>query len=339
MSTKAVIRPRVAIVGAGVSGLICARSLLHHDVEVTVLEKSRGVGGRMATRRTAEGPAYDHGAQYFTVRDERFERSVKSWMQEGIVAPWRGRICSLLDGQPQWKEDSALRLVGVPGMSSICGHLAAGLQTQFSTQATAPEQRDNAWTICDVGNRHLGEFDYFISSAPAPQSAALLAGAPILQQQAMSTEMHACWAVMVSFDESLQLPFDGDFVQESALSWISRNDSKPGRGGEGESWVLHASPDWSDECVDEEPDTALGKLLQAFWQATGAKPRPTRYATSHRWRYAIPAQPLEAPCLFDSQLRIGACGDWCGGPRVEGTFLSGLAMASRVLDHMSAPRY
>ena len=160
----------------------------------------------------------------------------------------------------------------------------------------------------------------------------------MLQQQAMLTEMHACWAVMVSFDESLELPFDGAFVQESPLSWISRNDSKPGRGGDYESWVLHASPDWSDRCIDEEPDSARSNLIEAFWQATGSKPRTTRYAAGHRWRYAIPPQPLESRCLFDSQQRIGACGDWCSGPRVEGDSLSGMAMAGRILDHIPAPR-
>ena len=152
----------------------------------------------------------------------------------------------------------------------------------------------------------------------------------------MLTKMHACWAVMVSFDESLELPFDGAFVQESPLSWISRNDSKPGRGGDYESWVLHASPDWSDQCIDEEPDTVLSNLIEAFWRATGSKPRATSYAASHRWRYAIPPQPLESRCLFDSRLKIGACGDWCSGPRVEGAFLSGMAMAGRVLGHMPA---
>ncbi len=197
-------RPRAAVIGAGVSGLICARTLLDHGVEVTVFEKSRGVGGRMATRRTVEGPRFDHGAQYFTVRDERFERYVKSWTQDGIVAPWEGRICSLIDGRPQWKENTTPRFVGVPGMSSICRHLAADLNIQFSTQVNAPERRENTWNICDVDGRHLGEFDYVISSAPAPQSAELLAGAPILQQQAKLTKMHACWAVMVSFDESLE---------------------------------------------------------------------------------------------------------------------------------------
>lgn len=331
-------RSRAAVIGAGLSGLICARSLLDHGVDVFVFEKSRGVGGRMATRRTTEGPRFDHGAQYFTVRDERFERYVKSWTQDGIVAPWHGRICSLVDGQPQLKENTTPRFVGVPGMSSIGRHLAADLNIQFSTQVSPPEQTKNTWNICDVSGRHLGEFDYVISTAPAPQSAELLARAPILQQQAMLAKMHACWAVMVSFHDSLQLPFDGAFVQDSPLSWISRNDSKPGRADDYESWVLHASPDWSNRFIDQEPDTILRNLMEAFWRATGAKPRATSYAAGHRWRYAIPSQPLMSRCLFHSEQRIGACGDWCSGPRIEGAFLSGMAMAGRILGHMLAAR-
>ena len=150
--------------------------------------------------------------------------------------------------------------------------------------------------------------------------------------------MHGCWAAMLSFENSLGLPFDGAFVQESPLSWISRNNSKPGRSVDFESWVLHASPDWSDRCIDGEADTVLAKLIDAFWQAIRSKPKATSYAAAHRWRYAIPPEPLETRCLFDPELKIGACGDWCSGPRVEGAFLSGVAMAGRVLAHMSTLR-
>ena len=101
-------------------------------------------------------------------------------------------------------------------------------------------------------------------------------------------------------------------------------------------WVLHASSEWSEEHLEDEPDTVLASLIDAFWQATGTAPKAPTYATSHRWRYAIPVEPLESLCLFDSNRRIGACGDWCGGPRVEGAFLSGVAMAGHVLAHLGA---
>jgi predicted NAD/FAD-dependent oxidoreductase len=143
--------------------------------------------------------------------------------------------------------------------------------------------------------------------------------------------MDGCWAAMLSFHEPIELPFDGAFVSESLLSWIARNDSKPERDGRWESWVLHASPQWTAQYIEEEAGNVLSKLIDAFWQATGAIPRTACHATVHKWRYAIPQKPLDNRCLFDHQLGIGACGDWCCGPRVEGAFLSGMAMAGCVL--------
>jgi predicted NAD/FAD-dependent oxidoreductase len=327
---------RVAIVGAGISGLMCARRLLENGVDVTVFEKSRGVGGRMATRRTAEGLQFDHGAQYFTVRDPRFESYVQSWMKNEIVAPWEGRICTLTNGRIEWKQDTTPRFVGVPGMNAICRSLAAGLNIQFRTKVEPPVVNQGCWQVSDDQGKQLGEFDCFITSAPAPQSAELLAAAPDLQQKAMRAKMLGCWAVMFAFDDSLKLPFDGAFVHQSPLSWIARNSGKPERGGDQESWVLHGSPLWSGEFLDNQPDDVLPKLLDAFWQATCATPSTPVYATSHRWRYAIPPEPLDSRCLFDPQFGIGACGDWCSGPRIEGAFLSGMAIADRVLAHADA---
>ena len=100
--------------------------------------------------------------------------------------------------------------------------------------------------------------------------------------------------------------------------------------------MLHASPQWSGQYMDEEANTVLPKLISAFWQATGAQRSSISYAAGHKWRYAIPPEPLDSPCLFDSQLKIGACGDWCGGPRVEGAFVSGMARSEHVLASFDA---
>ena len=167
-------RLRVAVVGAGISGLICARTLVDHGTDVVVFEKSRGAGGRMATRRTAEGAQFDHGAQYLTVRDGRFERYVKSWLQDGIVAPWESRIGTLTCGRWEGTRTTTPRYVGVPGMSAICRHLAADLDIQFGRRVAQPERDHGGWRLRDIEGEHLGVFDCVITSAPAPQSAELL---------------------------------------------------------------------------------------------------------------------------------------------------------------------
>ena len=326
-------KPTAAVIGAGISGLMCARSLLDQGWAVSVFEKSRGVGGRMATRRVADDLHFDHGAQYFTARDEQFARHVNSWITDGIVSPWVGRVVTVAKGQVVPKLKTTPRFVSVPGMNGICKHLGRNVDIRFQHQIAPPVFDQNGWQLIDQEGRNVGRFDYVIATAPSDQSALLLAESPPLQRQAQSQQMRGCWSVMLAFQSALDLSFDGAFVHESPLSWIARNSSKPYRDGPAECWVLHASAEWTTEHLEAEHQDVVQLLTKAFLEATGQPPLAPSYRTAHRWRYAIPEKPLDTRCLFDDKRRIGACGDWCGGPRVEGAFLSGLAMAERLLTH------
>ncbi len=270
-------------------------------------------------------------AQYFTVRNEAFKSCVARWIRVGVVAPWTGRIVSILGGVCTWKEDSSQRFVGVPGMNAVGTHLAEGLDVRYQSHVDAVDREGAGWRLCDRTGKPLGTFDCLVVATPAPQAAALLSAAPNLEQQARQARMTGCWAVMLGFAQSLSLPFDGAFIAGSPLAWVARDSSKPSRSTPHETWVLHASPEWSEEHIEETPDAVLAELTGAFWSATGATAAAPSYAASHRWRYALPPEPLASPYLYDAQLRIGACGDWCGGPRVEGAFLSGQSLASRIL--------
>jgi predicted NAD/FAD-dependent oxidoreductase len=328
---------RVAVIGAGISGLTCARTLADHGVLVNVFEKSRGVGGRMATRRSENGVAFDHGAQYFTIRDQRFQRYADVWLRDGLVQPWKGRVVSLRDGKIESEKESTLRFVAAPGMNAIGKHLATGLQLAANTHVTAPTRCGDKWLVSDDAGRDLGQYDVVVVSAPAPQASQLLAGNPELSRRTASVKTAGCWAVLVQFASRIAVDYDGAFVQNSPLSWIARNSSKPGRNSAEETWILHATGDWSESHIDEPPDGIPTQLLSAFWKATGAPSLPPCFVAAHRWRYALPTEPLRDRCLFDRDLRIGACGDWCCGPRVEGAFLSGAAMAGRVLGLLTEP--
>ena len=107
----------------------------------------------MATRRSGETLRFDHGAQYFTVRDECFRRYVDSWIAAGIVAKWDGRIASLENGDIQYKDDSTSRYVGVPGMNSVCRHLAQGLEIRYQTRIAPPNRNGDKWLL--LSNRLL----------------------------------------------------------------------------------------------------------------------------------------------------------------------------------------
>jgi renalase len=136
---------------------------------------------------------------------------------------------------------------------------------------------------------------------------------------------------MAAFETRLEVPFDGAFVHGSPLTWIARNNSKPGRP-QSECWVLHASPEWSAEHLEDAPEAVCAELLAALEQAIGVGRAPTIHTAAHRWLYALPSAPLSVGCMWDDEARVAVCGDWCQSARIEGAFLSGLAAAEKLID-------
>ncbi len=216
-------------------------------------------------------------------------------------------------------------------MNALGKHLAADLDVQFQTQITSLQRAEQHWTLAADQAAELGRFDAVIVAVPAGQAANILAAVPQLAQQAGAAQMSGCWALMLALPNSLELEFDGAFVNHSPLAWIARNNSKPSRPDGPETWVLHASAEWTQEHLEDTPAMVEQALLAEFWKTVERSPTPPIHTSAHRWRFALPDQPLSDICLFDRTLKVGACGDWCGGPRVEGAFLSGMAMAGRVL--------
>ena len=319
----------VAVVGAGISGLFAARTLVDHGLKVRVFEKSRGPGGRSSTRRDGYY-SFDHGAQYFTVRDDRFRRYVDSWIEDGLVQSWQGRIGTASGGEVQLKSDGINRFVGVPGMSAVAGHLASHLQITYDTKVRGIERTTNHWRLIKDSGEDLGSFKVVIVAMPPEQAAALLVESANLIKQVQSVKMLPTWAVVAVFDRSLNLELDGMFAHNSPLSWMARNNSKPGRPRH-ECWVLHGTNEWSASHLEEDEREVSAVLLQAFFEATGSKSIQPTFARAHRWRFALAENPLKVGCLWDEKLRLGVCGDWCHMSRIEGAFLSGVAMAGQVL--------
>lgn len=313
------------------SGLACARALGDFGHEVRVYDKARGPGGRTSTRRERH-LRFDHGAQYFTVRDDRFRRVVDSWRDSGVVAPWQGRIAVVTDHGITAKKDGPERLVGVPAMNAMAKHLASGLQVAYGVRIDRIEPAGCGFRLATADDHSLPDVDAVVVSAPPLQSADLLReSAPDLAASAREVEMTPCWAVMLGLAKPIEVAFDGAFVNGGPLSWVARDSSKPGRDRNPETWVLHATPQWSADHLEQNPESAGREMCSAFEALTGAAIEPIHVA-AHRWRFAQPVEPLPQGRLADDSGRILVCGDWCGGPRVEGAYLSGVAAAHRLLE-------
>lgn len=326
--------PKIAVIGAGLSGLICARTLADQGCDVTVFERGRGAGGRMSTRTNEDGTRFDHGAQFFTARDERFQRYVESWQEEGVVAQWLGEICKIKNGNVEHFSEPRTRYVGTPNMNSICKHLSQDIDIKFNQTVSPVKKNDNLWVLENDKNDPLGEFDYVISSGAPLQAAAIFENYPSINSVAESVKMNPCWAVMLELNQTLDVDFQGAFVEGEVLSWIAKNSAKPERDSKNETWVLHADYPWSIEHLEDDPQSNMTAMIDNFTKLLGVDPKAIFTKKIHRWKFAAADNPLSEGCLFDADLKIGACGDWCQGNRVEGAFLSGAAMAGRILGHL-----
>lgn len=321
---------RVAVIGGGIAGLTCARLLAARGCAVRVLDKGRRPGGRVSTRRT-DGHAYDHGAQYFTARDARFRGLVKMLRREGAVANWRGRFVNIVNGDlRQAPVDDNERFVGVPGMSTLAAWLATDVPVMTGVQVARIEHDRNRWTVIAADGVRCDNFDVVIVAVPAPQAEPLIKTAPALADAAAAVRMESCWTAMIALERPMPVGFDAAMVTGGALSWIARDGAKPGRTG-AETWVLHASDQWSRAHLDDNHASVAEALLVAFADATNVILTGVEELQAHRWRYARVVKAVGQPCLFDEERRIGACGDWCLGARIEAAFLSGTAMAEQVL--------
>ncbi len=335
----------IAVIGAGLSGLSCAQALIQAGHTVHVFDKSKGPAGRMSTRRGldtqgASGPwQCDHGAQYFTARDPAFRAEVARWQQAGVAALWGARLASF-DGQIGSTPDSPLeRFVGTPQMSSpatwLAQALGAGALTQWQTTVQHLHHHADGWAITSAEHGpHAPRYPAVLLAVPAPQALPLLSPvAPDGAALAASAPMRGSWAVMLRCAAPVALPCDGAFVNAGPLRWVARDSSKPGRvtAGHGrETWLLHASPEWSEAHIEDDAASVTVTLLQAFAALGGPDPAQVQ-ATAHRWRYADTEPALTVGCWWDAPAGLGLCGDWLHGGKVEGAWLSGRALAQQVM--------
>jgi len=317
----------VAVIGGGIAGLACAGGLTDAGLSVRVFDKGRGPGGRLSSRRTDVG-RFDHGAQYFTARSDAFQEAVAGWLADGVVAEWRARFAAMKHGAVVEETPSAPRFVGAPRMNALVAHLAEPLEVRFGVRVRPPAREDHVWRLASEEGEDLGLYGALAVAAPAEQAVDLLAAAPALAAEAAAVRSAPCWAAMLAYDAPLDLSFDGLKGDGAPVAWASREASRPGREP-GERLVVHASPDWSRAHLEETPD-AVARALAAAVSDRLAAPAPA-FAVAHRWRFAQVENAAGVAWAFDPDLRVGACGDWRLGPRIEHAWTSGRDLARRIL--------
>jgi predicted NAD/FAD-dependent oxidoreductase len=323
----------IAIIGTGIAGISAAHSLQAAGHAVQLFDKSRGSGGRMASKRSEAG-ALDLGAQYFTARDRDFVATVQQWKARGWVERWMPSLYQAKGGQLSLSADEQERWVGTPRMSSISRAMLAGMPVQFSCRITEVFRGEQHWNLLDSDGNSHGPFSHVIVATPAPQASALLSAAPKLASTAAGVVMESAWAIALGFSQPLETEVEGCFVQDSPLDWLARNRSKPGRETQLDTWVLHASSLWSKQHIDLSKEAVIEQLHGAFAELIGCAVPAPAFSLAHRWLYARPVTAHQWGALADTDLGLYACGDWCLSGRVEGAWLSGQDAARKLLAHL-----
>jgi predicted NAD/FAD-dependent oxidoreductase len=318
----------IAIIGAGLAGISAARALMAQGHAVTIFDKGRGPGGRLATRRIeAEGRKlqFDHGAQYLRAEGADFAAA----LAEAGTAPW----------------PDAERRVGVPSMSAVPRALLGAIPCVASRHVGQITGSPGAWVLHhwdarlvrpgkplpDTAPEEAGPFAAVLLTMPATQAREVLGHTAPGLHEALATIRYApCWTVMASFNAPLTLP-ETLRPEAHAIGWAARDSGKPGRDAGQENWVIQAGPAWTRAHL-ELPADAIAQPLLAALAGFSAAPLPAPFmAMAHRWRYSLLEAPLGEPCLWDATARIGYASDGCIGGRAEAAWDSGAALAARVL--------
>ncbi len=321
---------KIAIIGAGMAA-VSALHVLAAEHEVTVFDKSRGSGGRMASKQL-DGYSWDMGAQFMLAHSQEFASILDVWLQHGWIAPWEVTPYVLKNQQLYRSQDNKMRYVGVNRMSALTRQLLAPA-TEFipNTQIVKLQHDLSGWQLFDAQQKTYSGFEALLITCPPAQTSALLPAYSELAETINQVKMLPCWSLLLAFEKRLDVAIDLAFVYDEPLHLLVRNSSKPTRSSE-ETWVVHASAAYSlqhqDSCQEQVAKTLKTAFLEQL-QITDAK---IQKQWIQRWLYANCEHRLNMDYLLDNKQKLAVAGDWCLAGTLESAWLSGQQAAGALLE-------
>ncbi len=314
---------KIAVIGAGLAGLVVAKNLKEYN-EITIFEKSRGVGGRIATRYANEFH-FDHGAQFFHAKTSEFEKFLQPLLKDNVIQLWKARFREY-DGPTVINEriwdDKPAHYVGIPNMNSIGKYLAKNLNVKLLTRVEKLIPSNNKWKIFDDANNDLGDFDWVIVTTPSPQTIKLLPSNISFYNNLLDKKMLACFSLMLGFSQPIDLGFDAALVKNADISWISINSSKPKRNQHTTTLLIHSTNAYATEHIDNAKEPITQHLLTTTSEIIGKDLKKANHVAIHGWRYANIGKQSGSSYLLDKTNKLAVCGDSLIRGRIESAFTS-----------------
>jgi renalase len=320
------VTKRVAVIGAGLAGLSAARVLRRSGCYVEVFEQDRIIGGRMATMRLGMA-SFDAGAQYITARSPTFQKYIEELVGAGYATTWapKGLNGEATPTMQQW-------FVGTPGMSSILRPLAESVRIHTSRRVHTMKRTDKGWHLWFEDESNAGPFHAVVCAVPAKEALLLLGRIDRLAEPITRVRMSPCWAVMVRLDQHLLPDKEVYSDMSEVVRWVSLNNAKPGRTGRGDQVLIHASPAWSRETEDADPEAVAEDLWAEVSHALGLAPTRPAQMSAYLWKHGLVETSLGETFLFSSDDMVGVTGDWCVGRLAEHAFDSGARLGKVIMD-------
>jgi renalase len=337
-------RADVIVVGAGLAGLAAARDLQNAGFSVLLLEKSRGVGGRCATKRLTVGDLtarVDHGAQFFTVRGERLQKLVIQLEYQGVVQAWTRGFPKLTARGLEARAAGHTRYVCTEGMNALAKAFVdaaegSPLEVVPNALVSAVFPSNLGWSAV-LENGEIYQARSLIVNAPAPQALALTRSSlqPQTLQALEAVQFNPCWALMIALETQPDIDWQGLEIEHEMLEWAALDSSKR-KADSPPTLVLHATPAWTQAHLEQSPETVAALMLEAAQKLLGDWVKPIAML-AHRWRYAKPS--ITHPESFLAQDNLVFCGDWCtaNNSRIEAALESGWSAAKDLQQKLGAP--
>ncbi|MDC0422945.1 FAD-dependent oxidoreductase [Methylophilaceae bacterium] len=321
---------RIAIIGAGISSITIAQNL-KKDATVSIFEKSKSVGGRMAFRRSTPYE-FDHGAQFFTAKGTIFKNFIKPLIKENIIKRWDARFAEFIDNKIlrtiSWNAEYP-HYVGTPGMNSIAEYLSTELSIKLNTKVNKVVHNANNWELFDDDSNNLGKFDWVISTAPAIQSAEILPVYFKYHKDLLDRKMVGCFSLMLGFKKPISLLWDVALIRNADISWISINSSKPDRGNSF-SMLINSTNAWAEDHLSDDSQSVISYLQKETTRIIGHDTGNADHVSLKAWHYANISKQTKSDLLIDYDNKLASCGDWITQGRIENAFEAGFLMAQEI---------
>lgn len=315
---------RVAIIGSGLSGAICYKALNGLIDKVQVFEQNNQTGGRLRLHNTiCSTPS-------FTVSTPFFQNIVERWIDAGWVIQRQAWDVEISNNEILNSSTGTIQFQATENLLSIVNELLNSKDVCSQTTVFEIDRVNNLWRLFDKDSNYLGAFDCVIHTQANSSSQILMKASQRVSDALDSVVYSSIWTALICFNEEIDFPYDSASFDRGSLAKVYKL-----KHNKKNYYYLMATPEWSENYKNKSKNDIVKMLSLALFGALQQAPVDIQEAIVNFWKHKSPIQAYGQDCVFDEQLGLGACGDWCVAPRIEGAVLSGFSVADRVMKFFS----